>query len=86
MLFAIYVATIVFLFFYYEKKLSAEQNKHREEVAKLLQIAESERKELYDRIMSKDLHVYKAAKAEPKKSNKPQNFLKAQIDKAYREG
>lgn len=83
---AVYVFSLVVVIILYNVQLAKERRFHREEVNEILKRAEVERKELHDRLMSRSLGEYTASKGEKPKSRKPRNFLKEQIEKAYREG
>jgi hypothetical protein len=78
-----YILVLIFIIAIYEWIMIKDRKNHREEVRFILERAELERKELTDRIMSKNLPEYKAVNHSKERTN-PKNFMKSKIEDSYR--
>jgi hypothetical protein len=85
MFFYVAIGAIVALVLVYEHILRSERKEHRAEVNHLLDSAEAERRDLYNRIMSGSIYQYQTATTEKPKVKKPTNYLKSKLDEADRQ-
>lgn len=82
MFFYVAIGAVVVLAGVYEYVIWAERKAHRAEVNHLLDIAEAERRDLYDRIMSGSIHQYQSVKTDRPKVKKTTNYLKSKIEQS----
>lgn len=78
------VGAIVVLMLGYEMILQQERKELNRRLKEVMDAAEAERKDLYNRLMAKNTGEYKALSQESKPSSKPNNFLKANLEEADR--
>lgn len=84
--FVIELVVIIVLFAVYEWLMYLERKKHRQEVERILEKAEAERRDLYSRIQSRDLADYKTHTTHKERVSKtPSNFLQQAKTQAYRD-
>ena len=80
------LVVIVVLIGVYEWLMYLERTKHREEVERILEQAEKERKDLYSRIQSRDLSDYITHSTHKERVSKtPKNFLQQAKTEAYKQ-
>ena len=84
--FVVELVVIVVLIGVYEWLMYLERTKHREEVERILEQAEKERKDLYSRIQSRDLSDYITHSTHKERVSKtPKNFLQQAKTEAYKQ-
>lgn len=78
------IIALLVLAFVYEWIIRMERKEHRAEVQRVLERAEAERSNLYDRIMSGSIHQYQSATSDKPKVKKSTNFFKSKLDETDR--